>query len=789
VRAYPTIVSPSFLESETGRRILVRSRADQAEVGAAILVRLQYLHDKCQADHDFWPRHVFLTDLAAYVLSEQLPYSEERLAIMIEYCATSLLHTYGDVDCAHLVSLLNQVEHVADDGAAHARLAAALARLSEDAMKFRLNRSLRGTIARLVDRLSGDSEHTLGLTASPWRNKVLADIGMLAAGPAGTSRRALELAVGAVGKSKPSQAFLKAARSLLTEDRALPARAIGWIEAYVPNPGGPELNEDAIRGLIWMLAATDEEDIAARIGKYCELCFKKVPNIGARSTKLGNGAIQTLGILGGAHAVAELTRLKGRVRYPLAVRRIETTLSDLSQRLGISEAELEEMALPTYGLSGDGERRLPVGDGVAIIRVTGTRDVGLSWARSDGREVASVPKALKDSAPEAVSVARRLKKEIEGALAAQCARIESLYLSDRRIAFDSWRERYLEHPLVADLTRRLIWSFESSGRHVAGLARNGAIEDVNGHPIEHSPSVTLWHPLHATASQVLDWRRRLAALGLSQPFKQAHREVYVVTDAERQTNTYSNRFAAHVLRQHQFKALCDQRGWRYHLMGAWDSHNTPTRTLPARQLSVEYWVDMIEHAETSVSAVYMLISTDQVRFIGPEREAIPVADVPPLLFSELMRDVDLFVGVASVGNDPNWVDGGADGRFRNYWNDYAFGNLSETGKTRAAVLATLLPQLAIAGQCTLEERFLVVHGKLRTYRIHLGSANIQMEPNNQYLCIVPGRGQSDRSKPLEDLVLPFEGDNVLSIILSKAFLLAADDKITDPTIVRQIKQT
>jgi hypothetical protein len=262
--------------------------------------------------------------------------------------------------------------------------------------------------------------------------------------------------------------------------------------------------------------------------------------------------------------------------------------------------------------------------------------------------------------------------------------------------------------------------------------------------------------------------------------------VYVVTDAERQTEIYSNRFAAHVLRQHQFKALCDQRGWRYHLMGAWDSHNTPMRTLPARQLSIEYWVDGIADAETM--GIYALISTDQIRFVG-HRGPIPMANVPPLLFSELMRDVDLFVGVASVGIDPNWVDGGLDGRFRNYWNDYAFGNLRETGKTRAAVLATLLPQLAIAGQCTLEDRFLVVHGRLRTYRIHLGSANIQMEPNNQYLCIVPGRGQSDRSQPVEGLVLPFEGDNVLSVILSKAFLLVADDKITDPTILRQIEHT
>jgi hypothetical protein len=35
--------------------------------------------------------------------------------------------------------------------------------------------------------------------------------------------------------------------------------------------------------------------------------------------------------------------------------------------------------------------------------------------------------------------------------------------------------------------------------------------------------------------------------------------------------------------------------------------------------------------------------------------------------------------------------------------------------------------------------------------------------------------------------LPFEGDRMLSIILSKALMLAADDKITDPAIVSQLK--
>ena len=75
-------------------------------------------------------------------------------------------------------------------------------------------------------------------------------------------------------------------------------------------------------------------------------------------------------------------------------------------------------------------------------------------------------------------------------------------------------------------------------------------------------------------------------------------------------------------------------------------------------------------------------------------------------------------------------------------------------------------------------------GSLRTYKIHLGSANILMEPNDEYLCIVPGRGPQG----LATVFLPFEGDQVLSLILSEAFLLAADEKITDRTILSQMRR-
>ena len=67
-------------------------------------------------------------------------------------------------------------------------------------------------------------------------------------------------------------------------------------------------------------------------------------------------------------------------------------------------------------------------------------------------------------------------------------------------------------------------------------------------------------------------------------------------------------------------------------------------------------------------------------------------------------------------------------------------------------------------------------------RLTPGSANILIEPDDHYLCIVPeGRGKGPR------LMLPFEGDEILSLILSKIILLAADDKITDETILEQFR--
>jgi hypothetical protein len=437
-----------------------------------------------------------------------------------------------------------------------------------------------------------------------------------------------------------------------------------------------------------------------------------------------------------------------------------------------------------------GVLRQEVEDWTAEVRVTGTTSVETAWISPDGARQKSVPAALKAGGHgEALKAVKKAEKEIPDALAAQRARIEALPMEGRAIPYAAWRERYVDHPLLAEMCRRLLWRFETHGATSSGGWLEGEMVDVDDRPLrlDDSTRVRPWHPIDATVQEVEAWRAWLERHGVTQPFKQAHREVYRITDAELNTLVYSNRFAGHVLRQHQLAALARGRGWHYQLQGSYDRWSAPTLRLPALGLRVEFWVDAVEgDGAAAESGVARYVTTDQVRFVNAADQPVSLEAVPPLAFSEAMRDVDLFVGVSSVGTDPTWADGGTVGA-PGYWTEFAFGDLSATARTRREVLQRLLPRLRIAGVCSLEDRFLVVRGELRTYRIHLGSGNVLMEPGSAYLCIVPDRSPSAAGREADALKLPFEGDALMSVILSKAFLLAADTRITDRTILRQIR--
>ncbi|MFI6498152.1 DUF4132 domain-containing protein [Nonomuraea typhae] len=404
----------------------------------------------------------------------------------------------------------------------------------------------------------------------------------------------------------------------------------------------------------------------------------------------------------------------------------------------------------------DGRVRQAVGAHTAVIEIGD--GVELSWWHGD-KKLKSVPAAVRREHPGEVKRLRELAKQTRQQQATLARALEAGYAAGA--AAPPYRQ--LEGQPITD---RLIWEFE---------VEPGVWRSEPGMTVPDVP-VRLWHPARAPMEEVRAWREVVQDKELRQPFKQAFREVYLLTPAEEETATYSSRFAGHVVHYRRLYALFKQRGWQAGFLGPWDGgyEGTARRVMAGGRWRAVLDHGLCEQEYAGVESVCFERLTDGVWRVAP------LTEVPALVFSEAMRDVDLFVAVTSIAADPTWIGHGPD-RLREYWETGSFAELTPSAEVRRDALARLIGRTAIADRCTVAGRFLVVRGDLRTYKIHLGSGNVLMEPNDAYLCIVA------RADPHAGLFLPFEEDGRLALILSKAFLLAHDTAVTDPSITRQIR--
>ncbi|TNY36567.1 DUF4132 domain-containing protein [Thermomonospora catenispora] len=465
------------------------------------------------------------------------------------------------------------------------------------------------------------------------------------------------------------------------------------------------------------------------------------------------------------------------VRRTVRHRGVPKQLDRMLKRVDAALAERVEVALrmPDLGFPPDGVLRTPVGECTAVITVEEEKAT-LGWLGPDGRPRRSTPAQVRREHRETVKDLRNLAKRVRAHLSTLVRALEGGLPAEATRPYERWREDLVRHPLAGTTVRRLIWEVEAEpGRWRAVLPSPEGLLDSTGAAVDEpgrDAAVRLWHPIRSDAEEITRWRDLIVERRIRQPFPQAFREVYRLTPAEEEAGTHSERFAAHLVHYRRMFALFRARGWRSGLLGPWDGggEDEAERVLAGR------WRVAFRHLHADEG----IASTDRVRFarrVADGWREVPLTEVPPVVFSEAMRDVDLFVGVSSLAADPDWAQRRED-PYRAYRHEHAFGELTPSAEARREALARILPRTKIADRCALTDRFLVVRGDLRTYRIHLGSANVVMEPDGAYLCIVPAR-------PGPRVYLPFEEDR-LSLILGKAFLLAADTEITDESIRAQI---
>lgn len=189
--------------------------------------------------------------------------------------------------------------------------------------------------------------------------------------------------------------------------------------------------------------------------------------------------------------------------------------------------------------------------------------------------------------------------------------------------------------------------------------------------------------------------------------------------------------------------------------------------------SYEEGLEKVYYKEDIIATIYALAdwfspadieapTIEVVRFEDRKMyKPIPIDNVPKLIFSEVMRDVDLVVSVAHVGGvDPE-------------------ASLS-TIEMRSAIIGELLRLLKL-DNVSLKGSHAHIEGVRGEYTIHLGS-EVTHKMGTGALNILPVHSQH-RGR----IFLPFIDEDPKSAeIISKIELLAEDKKLKDPSILNQI---
>lgn len=361
-------------------------------------------------------------------------------------------------------------------------------------------------------------------------------------------------------------------------------------------------------------------------------------------------------------------------------------------------------------------------------------------ASKNGKPIKEVPAAAKKNGEIKSLFERRtrLKKQLSRMRLA----LEQAMQRGDNFTAEELRNLML-HPGLKPLLQNLVFVGESG---IADFpSESGSVGD-------EPQSLRIAHPFDLLQSGLWpEIQTRVFREERVQPFKQVFRELYILTDAEK-SQTELTRYGGHQVRPTQAIAILGKRGWiARHEEGI-------SKTYHKQDITAHINMDYVGYSPADVEGT-TLHGLEFTR--SSEWKPIPLSEVPPLLFSETVRDLDLIVSVASmVGVDPEASESTVEMRQR---------------------VVEQTAQLLHLENISFIPRHIVISGELAQYTVHLGSGTVHQRAKGELVIIAVRQPQRGR------LFLPFVDDDPRTAeIVSKAILLSRDSDIKDPTILRQI---
>ena len=498
---------------------------------------------------------------------------------------------------------------------------------------------------------------------------------------------------------------------------------------------------DAVRGELKL--ADVEKEITAKRNKDLVMCCGLIPLKRAREKDMLARYVFLQNFL-------KESKQFGAQRRASEEKAVEIALSNLARACGFDDVTRLVWTAETELIKAHADHFSPkeVEDVALSLSVAADGAVSLVCAKG-GKPLKAVPAKLKKNAYvlELKDAEKNLKEQYRRAK----KMLEEMMEDGTPLLACEIANVMTYNPVIAPLLKPLVFQ---SGTAL-GFYADGALVAADGTRTElaEDAEVKIAHALDLYESGTwADYQKYLFEKEIRQPFKQVFRELYIKT-ADEHGKESSHRYAGHQVQPAKTVALLKTRRWVI------DGSEGLQRIYYKANIIARIYAlaDWYSPADIEAPTLEWVEFFDRKTF-----KRLPIDDVPDLIFSEVMRDVDLVVSVAHVGG----VDPEAS---------------HSTVEMRRAIVQFNLPLFKL-DNVRLEGAHAHIHGKLGDYTVHLGSGVIQQKAGAM-VSVLPVHSQH-RGR----LFLPFlDEDPKTAEILSKIILFAEDGKIKDPFILDQIR--
>ena len=371
--------------------------------------------------------------------------------------------------------------------------------------------------------------------------------------------------------------------------------------------------------------------------------------------KMAEYAVKALALQGSNKALraVEFFSRKYKNKYKNIGAAAHEAFGIAAEELGISPYDLADSIIPDFGFEGlfrefevDGE----------TYRAFINTDFKMVFLNEDNRLLKSPPKGISKELAEEF---KEITKEIRDIVKSQSSRLEQYLVIQRKWETEKWQAFFLQNPVMFAYAVRLIWgAYDADGqlKFTFRCEQDQTLLNAEGEETELDENlyIGMVHPISLSPAHIDYWNGSLYDADIEPIFPQLNRKVITLPEGDKPL-VISNEFKGVKYGGYGFTSKMEKLGWyRGSVVDAgWISSfykdfaeaNITAIITQQGELSVG---DPSAPAELSE---LIFVKRNQVSFGSyvydepsntNDTRLIPFGDLPPIVYSEVMADMQFF---------------------------------------------------------------------------------------------------------------------------------------------------